>query len=101
MAHDTKTHEWFDSTTYSRDDNQKIPNVWSYKTGQLTITVVKHHRNYPNKWILHCRHIGISDGQMKPSHDTPLAEIQSLAIRIVQRKLELMLGSFSQKPIQP
>jgi hypothetical protein len=87
-------HTWHDSTTYSRDDKQRVPSSWSYKTEKLKITVVNKHRDYPDRWIMHCYDIGMNTVVLKAPIETPVDEIQAAAIRVVKRRLSEMIKSF-------
>lgn len=86
-------HTWVDTTTYSRDDKNRVPSCWTYNTGKLQISVLNNHQSVPGKWVLHCFNIGMDTVILKAQIDTPVAEVQAAAIRIVKRRLSEMLAS--------
>lgn len=86
-------HTWHDSTTYSRDDKNRVPSCWDYKTEKLRITVLNDHRDFPDRWVMHCHQLGMNTVLLKAQIETPVAEVQATAIRIVKRRLSEMLAS--------
>ena len=86
-------HTWNDSTTYSRDDKNRVPSCWDYKTEKLRITIVNKYVGIPDRWVMHCHEIGMNAVVLKAPIETPLAEVQAAAIRIVKRRLSEMLAS--------
>lgn len=88
-------HTWHDSTTYSRDDKQRVPSCWSYQTEKLRITVVKNHRDYPGRWVMHCFDIGMKNVLLKAPIEAPVDQIQAAAIRIVKRRMTEMIESLT------
>lgn len=52
---------WKDTTSYSRDDKERIPTCFSKTPGPTIgmITVTSGHIYYPGKWVMHCSKLGI------------------------------------------
>lgn len=45
---------WQDQSSYSRDNKERIPNVWVARTNGLKISVVYNHIYYPDRWVVTC-----------------------------------------------
>lgn len=88
-------HTWVDTTTYSRDDENRVPSCWTYNTGKLRISVLKGHRNHPDKWVLHCFNIGMDTVTLNAPIETPVADVQAAALRIVNKRLTAMIESLN------
>ena len=91
-------HTWHDSTTYSKLSfgdklEDRVPHCWDYKTEKLRITVLNDHRDFPDRWVMHCHQLGMNTVLLKAQIETPVAEVQATAIRIVKRRLSEMLAS--------
>lgn len=86
--------ESIDSTTYSRDQKERIPTSWRLKTSALTITIVSGHRFYPGEWVMHCHDVGIDTHPLKMNSALFTAlQAQEEALGIVKNKIETMLKS--------
>lgn len=51
---ETKVNEWYDATTYSRDDNDRISSIWKLKIGKISIVVHRHIHFSKDAWLLSC-----------------------------------------------
>lgn len=83
--------EWKDATSYSKH-GERVQNVWMFKGKVLTVKVVKHHRNYPGEWIMHCRDISISDKSLGNHNTMTLEQAQQSALSIVKNRLSDMVS---------
>lgn len=45
--------EWKDATSYSQEEEERVPRAWSTRLGKLRVVVTKHIR-YPGHWVMHC-----------------------------------------------
>jgi hypothetical protein len=82
---------WQDSTSYSRDQKERIPSCWTAKAGSLKITVLNGHIYHPGEWVMHCFELGIDTKEMGlPKESTP-EQAQEKAVAIVRQKLNGML----------
>lgn len=88
-----KLHTWVDTTTYSRNDENRVPSCWTYYTGKLRISVLTGHRYHPDKWVLHCPQINADTVVLTAPIDTPVADVQAAALRIVRKRLTAMIES--------
>jgi hypothetical protein len=57
--------EWKDTTTYSRDDKDRIPTVFSCSIAELRINIVAGHIYYPDQWVFNCRNLGFDEIELK------------------------------------
>lgn len=81
---------WSDSSSYSRDEKERIPKEWTLETGFLKICIHRHIHFDPKTWLLSCHELGISRfilGEI----DTKQA--QDKAIDIIKLKLKKMADS--------
>jgi len=88
-----KLNEWVDTTSYSRNDKDRKPSCWTYDTGKLQISVLTGHRAVPDRWVMHCFNLGMDTVVLKAPIETPVADVQAAAIRVVRRRLTEMLNS--------
>lgn len=67
---------WVDSTSYSRDDKERVPNTWTLTLPEtkLRITVTKGHVYSPGKWVMHCFELGIDT---KPLQGVPPDDVDA------------------------
>jgi hypothetical protein len=56
---------WKDDTTFSRDDKERIPTVFSCSIDGLRISIIAAHIYYPNQWIFNCRNLGYDEQLLK------------------------------------
>ena len=86
-----QNYQWTDATTYSRGQTDKTPIAWQYNTPDLWIWISNGHRYHRNEWVVTCHALAIDAVVMRAGIDTPLADVQAMAIRIVKRRLSNML----------
>lgn len=72
--------EWKDATTYSRDQKDRKQTAWSLELPSLRIWVGCAHRDYPKQFIMHCHQLGFDTHVMNLDSDTPIEEVQRVAI---------------------
>lgn len=53
--------EWRDTSSYSRDDKNKVPDCFTTDPGDLSITVLSGHIYHKGEWIMHCHALGFSE----------------------------------------
>lgn len=92
-----KLHQWQDATTYFKNTVDRTPTAWQYDTPDLWIWISKNHRHYPNEWVITCHAVGIEAAQMRVTIDTPLEDVQSMAIRVIRRRLLKMVEGMEAK----
>lgn len=86
-------NQWYDSTTYSRNNTERKPSCWTLYTGMLRISVLSGHLYNPGKWVMHCHHLGMEAVVLTAPIETPVEEVQAAAIRIVRKRLDKMIDS--------
>jgi len=86
--------EWKDSTTYSRG-KERIPSVWAYKNDQIRISILNKHKYYPNKWVLNCFTLNIEGHVLNIPFDTPIEEVQKVALKLIKTKLQRIIQSLN------
>lgn len=84
---------WEDSTSYSRDDKNKIPNMFSTRVGEHRITITCGHRDYRPLWVFHCFSLGF-DTKTLPSGITA-EQAATLAISLCKIKVNKLAEDFS------
>lgn len=75
---------WTDSTSYSRDDKERVPVSWSTEIGGLRITVTCGHIHHKPDWVMHCFNIGIDT---LPITATNAEDAKLIAIKIVKSRI--------------
>ena len=86
---------WKDSTSYSRDDKERVPTAWTTNTSELSITIVKAHIYYPGQWVMHCFALSMDTIKMKIPDTATTSQAQELAVKMVKDRLEKLLDSLS------
>lgn len=46
--------KWRNEQTYSRDDTERIPTMFSIKIADVRVSIIREHVHYPDKWIMSC-----------------------------------------------
>jgi len=90
-------HQWQDATNYRRDQTDKTPTAWEYKTPDLRIWISRHHIYNPGKWVITCFALRLDAQEMKIKEDATLEQAQEMALRIVRRRLQTMLSNLEPK----
>lgn len=88
-----KLNEWVDTTTYSRNQSERKPSCWTYDTGKMRITVLTGHRYHPDRWVMHCHELNMDTVVLKAPIETPVADVQAAAIRVVRKQITEMINS--------
>ena len=47
--------KWKDTTSYSREDKERIPVIWLCSAGDISVCVHRHIYYPPDQWLLTCR----------------------------------------------
>ncbi len=83
--------KWRDGSSYSRDDKDRVPNVWHAIVGILKISVVYNHVCYPDQWVFSCEPFFEHEelGNITPT------EAQERALGLVRLALEKTLIEFN------
>jgi hypothetical protein len=72
---------WEDTTTYSNQKNER-QRVWGYRGIGFTISVIRGHRYYPNRWIVNCHALGIKEHVIGKEEDMTPEQAQSKAVEL-------------------
>lgn len=75
---------WKDSTSYSRDDKERVQTAWTAESGPVRITVTCGHIHYRPEWVMHCYAVGIDTLHMKGC--TGPEDAQRRAVELVKAK---------------
>jgi len=86
---------WIDSTTYTRNDKNRVQSAWTLKNKHIKITVMNKHRYYPGKWVLHCFSIGIKEHILGCAEKYTVEQAKQIGLKIVKNRLQSMLDSIS------
>ncbi len=87
--------KWIDSSSYSRNDKERIPNIWKIKFGAVSITVAYGHVTYAKQWIIRCDPFFDN----KQLGNISEAEAKTLAIKMVKDQLSIALQEISQERV--
>lgn len=87
--------KWRDTTTYSRDDKERNPTMYSIKYGHLDICITCGHIYHRGEWVLHCFSIGIDTQPITTFIDKcrltaydPVEVVKQRAIEIVEARID-------------
>ena len=83
---------WKDSTSYSQDDNEKIPTVFSTMIGGCKISIVCGHIYHQGEWIFHCSELGFDEIELKTKTAKEAAE---KAVGFCKKKVQVLSEAFS------
>lgn len=76
---------WVDSTSYSRDDRERVPQTWTIKFADDFHVTITRHVHYPaDAWLLYCPALGISHTE---TPYTDLEQSKAWALRGVRDRL--------------
>jgi len=78
--------QWEDKTTYSRDDNERIPQILEARINSIGICVHRHIR-YPGKWLLTSKYLFIDKMELKSEN---IDDAKKEALSIVNKHLMYM-----------
>jgi hypothetical protein len=84
---------WKDTTSFSQGDKEKVPNIWTLRTDQLTISLVRNHRMIQGQWVMHCTLLAIDTLPIGLPSSEPIEVAQEIAITKVRDKLSAMMKS--------
>lgn len=79
--------KWMDTTSYSKGANVRDQNAWTFESSKIRISVLNRHRYYPNKWIMHCHRLNISEKVLDIPFESSPEEAQQAAVAIVRKEL--------------
>lgn len=82
--------EWEDTSSYSRDDEERVPHAWTLKVttpnGANIRLIVHRHIHYPpESWLLSCHEFGIEAFELGTGTGFYASEAQSIALHHVAR----------------
>lgn len=80
------TH-WKDSTSYSRNQTDRVPTSFTADVGSLRITVVSNHRANPGFWSVHCHQIGMDTKDLGLPNNVSAETAQKCAVDMVHDEL--------------
>jgi hypothetical protein len=81
--------EWKDVTSFSRDDKDRIPSVWTLQlTRHVRISVVRSHVYDKENWVMHCAPWFDTYSLKLPSTVENRDEAMSRATALVRAKVE-------------
>jgi hypothetical protein len=83
---------WKNASSHSRDDLERVPNVFTTEIGGCRITIVIGHIDWPNTWIMNCHELGIVQKSLLCS--TAIAAAQ-LAVLHCKEKVQKLHDAFS------
>jgi hypothetical protein len=52
--------DWKDTTSYSRNETERVPTTWSAECGRFRLVITRSHIHYKGRWIFHL-HPGVLD----------------------------------------
>ena len=85
----TARPEWKDVTSFSRDDKERIPSVWTLQlTRHVRISVVRTHISDKENWVMHCAPWFDTYSLKLPSTLENRDEAMSRATALVRAKVE-------------
>lgn len=85
--------QWKDVTSYSRDDQERIPGSWEVRAGGLRIAVARHIHYPPDVWLLRTNWTTVD---MIELHSRDLAGAQAMALDIVRTRLSEALTALDE-----
>jgi hypothetical protein len=86
---------WKDTTSYSRDDKDKVPSCWTTETRKIRISVLNGHRFYPGQWVMHCYDLNIRERIIGNMTDMNEDDAKSKSIDIARKELSAMMSELS------
>jgi hypothetical protein len=94
------TPHWEDATSYAQGDRAKgkKPSAWSITGGNIQVVVVAGHIANPEKWVMHCRNLGMDTVDTGLPVSVAPETAQSCAINMatsVARKLAADISALS------
>ncbi len=85
--------KWKDTTSFSQGDKERIPNLWTLRTSELTISLVRNHRYVEGQYVIHCTSLSIDTLPIGLPSSEPIEVAQEIAITKVRDKLSAMMKS--------
>ncbi len=85
--------QWKDSTSYSRDEKEKIPTSFSCSIGDNNITITCGHIHYRPEWVFHCFGLGFDTKELPKGLTAEQAS--TMAIRLCKTKVNKIAEAFS------
>lgn len=80
---------WEDTTSYSRDDKERIPRVWTLRlTRDVRISVIRNHWSKPENWVMHCNPWFDTHSLGLPSTVENRDEAMSRAVALVREEID-------------
>jgi hypothetical protein len=64
-----KMVEWKDTSRYSRDDKERIPNAWSATIGYVDVMMHRHIHYSKDTWLMTSRFLQIEQRTLKEKDD--------------------------------
>ena len=88
--------DWKDTTSYSKGDRgHKLPSSFTYDNGLLKITVTKGHIYYPDKWIMHCFKLNLSEIDLHLTSDITAKVAQDKAFKMIRNHIKKISESIT------
>ena len=84
---------WKDSTSYSRNDKNRIPTTFSTTIGSCRISITCGHIDYRPEWVFHCYELGFDTKCI--GKELPAQEAAEKAVGICKDKARMLYDAFS------
>ena len=72
--------EWKDITTYSKNDEERVPSVWNISIGGMRVCVHRHIGYAKDDWLLSTYFPGFFDRKLLQSKDIEKAKYEALML---------------------
>ena len=84
---------WKDSTSYSRNDKNRIPTTFSTTIGSCRISITCGHIDYRPEWVFHCYELGFDTKCI--GKELTAQEAAEKAVGICKDKARMLYDAFS------